>query len=110
MDEGAFAQVFRNREGPYHLHDSGGRPLIRAETGKHILGALLDHRERLVFVDDPGCLESSALKITYPTREWVWGPVEPKPCSCGDGRCRGCLVITLHESHAGPNWTLTFRG
>jgi hypothetical protein len=84
--------------------------LIRVETGAHVLGALLDDRARLVFVDDPGCGESSVLKITYPTGEWSSEPVEPEACSCGDGRCRGRLVITLHESHAGPDWMLTFRG
>ena len=110
MDEGVFDQCFRHREGPYHLYDSADRPLIRAETGAHVLGVLLEDRTRLVFLDDPGCAESSVLRITYPTREWSFGPVEPKTCSCGDGRCRGRLAITLHESHAGPHWTLTFRG
>ena len=110
MEEDAFARRFRDREGPYHLYDSGARPLIRAETGAHVLGALLDHRARLVFLDDPGRVEGSILKITYPTAEWSAGPVEPRACSCGDVRCQGRLVITLHESHAGPDWTLTFRG
>jgi hypothetical protein len=110
MDEGAFAQRFRDREGPYHLYDSGGRPLIRAETGAHVLGALLEERARLVFLDDPGCAESSVLAITYPTREWSAEPVESKACACGDERCKGRLTITLHESHAGPDWMLTFRG
>ena len=110
MDDGVFAQRFRNHEGPYHLYDSGDRPLIRAETGAHVLGALLDHRARLVFLDDPGCGEDAVLKITYPTGEWSSGPVEPTACACGDGRCQGRLVIRLHESHAGPDWMLTFRG
>jgi hypothetical protein len=110
MDEGVFAQRFRNHEGPYHLYDAADRPLIRVETGMHVLGALLEDRARLVFVDDPGCAESSVLKITYPLREWSSGPVEPEVCSCGDDRCRGRLAIRLHESHAGPDWMLTFRG
>jgi hypothetical protein len=109
-DEGVFAQWFRGHEGPYHLYDSGDRPLIRAETGAHVLGALLEKRSRLVFVDDPGCEERSVLRMAYPAREWLATPVEPKACSCGDGRCRGRLVIMLHETHAGPNWTLTYRG
>ena len=110
MDDGVFARRFRDHEGPYHLYDSGDRPLIRAETGAHVLGALLDHRARLVFLDDPGCGEDAVLKITYPTGEWSSGPVEPTACACGDGRCQGRLVIRLHESHAGPDWMLTFRG
>ena len=110
MEEDAFARRFRDREGPYHLYDSGDRPLIRAETGAHVLGALLDHRARLVFLDDPGCREDSVLRITYPTGEWSPGPVQPEECGCGDARCRGRLVITLHDAHAGPDWMLTFRG
>jgi hypothetical protein len=108
--EGVFVRRFRDREGPYHLYDSGERPAIRAETGAHVFGALLDDRTRLVFLDDPGCPEISALRITYPIREWSSEPVEPKVCSCGEGRCKGRLVITLHEAHVGPDWTLTFRG
>lgn len=110
VEAGGFAERFRDREGPYHLYDSIDRPLIRTETGAHVLGALLDDRSRLVFMDDPGCAEGSVLKMTYPTREWSAGPVEPRACSCADARCRGRMVITLHESHAGPNWMLTFRG
>jgi len=110
MEDDAFARRFRDREGPYHLYDSGDRPLIRAETGAHVLGALLDHRARLVFLDDPGCGEGSVLKITYPTGEWSPGPVRPGECGCGDARCRGRLVVTLHDAHAGPDWMLTFRG
>ena len=110
MDEDVFARRFRHREGPYHLYDSNGRPLIRAETGAQVLGALLEDRARLVFLDDAGCAESSVLRITYPTGEWMSGPVEPKACTCGDGRCKGRLAVTLHESHAGPDWMLTFRG
>jgi hypothetical protein len=110
MDEVTFSRLFDNREGPYHLYDSQNRPLIRAETGKRVLAALLDYQDQLVFLDDPGCLESSVLKKTFWAREWLSNPVEPKPCSCGDGRCKGCLVITLHDSYAGPNWKLTFRG
>ena len=72
--------------------------------------ALPEAPTRLVFVDDPGCAEGSVLRMTYPTGEWSAEPVEPKACSCGDVRCQGRLVITLHESHAGPNWMLTFRG
>ena len=37
-------------------------------------------------------------------------PVRPEECGCGDARCRGRLVITLHDAHAGPEWMLTFRG
>jgi hypothetical protein len=48
--------------------------------------------------------------MTYPTGEWSPQPVEPTACACGDVRCQGRLVITLHDSHAGPNWMLTFRG
>ena len=110
MDEVTFSRLFDHREGPYHLYDSHNRPLIRAETGKRVLAALLDHQNQLVFLDDPGCLESSVLKKTFWAREWLSNPVEPKPCSCGDGRCKGRLVITLHDSYAGPNWKLTFRG
>jgi hypothetical protein len=110
VDEGAFARRFRGHEGPYHLYDSADHPLIRAETAAHVLGALLDDRTRLVFVDDPGCAEGSVLRITYPTSVWMRGPVEPTACDCGDARCRGRLVITLHDSHAGPNWKLTYRG
>lgn len=109
-DEDVFSQLFRKREGPYHLYDSGGRPLIRAETGAHVLGALLQDRARLVFLDDAGCPEISALRITYPTGEWSPEPVAPEACGCREGRCRGRLVITLHEAHAGPDWTLTYRG
>jgi hypothetical protein len=109
-DESVFAQRFRNREGPYHLYDSKDRPLIRAETGAHVLGALLEERARLVFLDDPGCAETSVLKITYPIGDWVSEPVEPRACACGDGRCKGRLAIVLHESHVGPDWMLTFRG
>ena len=108
--EGDFAGRFRKREGPYHLYDSGNRPLIRAETGAHVLGALLENRARLVFLDAPGCAEGSILKITYPTAEWSVAPAGPTACACGDGRCQGRLAITLHESHAGPDWMLTFRG
>jgi hypothetical protein len=72
--------------------------------------ALLEDRARLVFLDDAGCAESSVLRITYPTGEWLSGPVEPRACTCGDGRCKGRLAVTLHESHAGPDWMLTFRG
>lgn len=110
MDEGAFTQRFRSREGPYHLYDSIDRPLIRVETGAHVLGALLDDRARLVFMDDPGCAEGSVLQITYPTGEWACGTAEPTACACGDARCKGRLAIRLHEAHAGPDWMLTFRG
>ena len=110
MEDGVFAGRFRDHEGPYHLYDSADHPLIRAETGAHVLGALLDGRTRLVFVDDPGCAEGSVLRMTYPVDEWTPGPVEPTACACGDVRCRGRLVVTLHDSHAGPNWMLTFRG
>jgi hypothetical protein len=48
--------------------------------------------------------------MTYPTGRWAAEPVEPAACACGDARCRGRMVITLHESHAGPDWMLTFRG
>jgi hypothetical protein len=105
-----FSQVFAKREGPYHLYDAGGRPLIRMESGAHVLGALLDDRARLVFLDDAGSPEESALRITYPTREWCPGRVEPSACDCGEGGCAGRLVITLHDAHAGPGWMLTFRG
>ena len=110
MDEVTFSRLFDNREGPYHLYDSQNRPLIRAETGERVLAALLDDQDQLVFLDDPGCLESSVLKKTFWAREWLSDPVLPKLCSCGDGRCKGRLVITLHDSYAGPNWKLTFRG
>jgi hypothetical protein len=110
MNEVTFSRLFDHREGPYHLYDSYNRPLIRAETGKRVLAALLDYQNQLVFLDDPGCLESSVLKKTFWAREWLSNPGEPKPCSCGDGRCKGRLVITLHDSYAGPNWKLTFRG
>jgi hypothetical protein len=109
-EEGVFARRFRDHEGPYHLYDSRDRPLIRAETGAHVLAALLDEGSRLVFLDDAGAAEGSVLKMTYPTGRWATEPVEPTDCACGDARCGGRLVITLHESHAGPNWTLTFRG
>lgn len=109
-DEHVFARVFGQREGPYHLYDAGGRPLIRAESGAHVLGALLGNRTRLVFLDDSGCPELSALRITYPTREWCPGRVEPTACDCDESGCRGRLVVTLHDAHAGPGWMLTFRG
>jgi hypothetical protein len=109
-EDGVFAQRFRDHEGPYHLYDSADHPLIRMETGAHVLGALLDGRTRLVFMDDPGCAEDAVLRMTYPTEEWTRGRVEPTACACGDVRCRGRLVITLHDAHAGPNWMLTFRG
>jgi hypothetical protein len=108
--ESVFAERFRSHEGPYHLYDAGDRPLIRSETGAHVLGALLEGRTRLVFLDDPGAAEGSVLKMTYPTREWLTRSTEPKPCACEDVRCMGRLVITLHDSHAGPHWMLTFRG
>jgi len=110
MDDVTFSRLFDNREGPYHLYDSQNRPLIRAETSKWVLAALLDDQDQLVFLDDPGCRESSVLKKTFWAREWLSNPAEPKACSCGDGRCKGRLVITLHDSYAGPNWKLTFRG
>ena len=110
MADGVFAERFRNHEGPYHLYDSGDRPLIRMETDTHVLGALLDDRTRLVFLDDAGCAEGSVLKMTYPTGEWSSEPVELTACDCGDDRCQGRFVITLHDSHAGPDWMLTFRG
>ena len=110
MDETTFSRLFDNRDGPYHLYDSHNRPLIRAETGKWVLAALLDDQDQLIFLDDPGCRESSVLKKTFWAREWLSDPVFPKPCSCGDGRCKGRLVITLRDSYAGPNWKLTFRG
>ena len=103
-----WADRFRDHEGPYHLYDSSARPLIRAETGAHVLGALLDGRSRLVFLDDPAGGEDSVLRITYPAAEWSSGAVQP--CHCGDARCRGRLLVTLHDAHAGPRWTLTFRG
>ena len=109
-EESGFAQRFRNREGPYHLYDSADHPVIRVETGAHVLGALLDGRTRLVFLDDPGCAEGSVLRMTYPTGEWSPGPVHPEECACGDARCRGRLVVRLHDAHAGPDWMLTFRG
>jgi hypothetical protein len=108
--DGGFAERFRGHEGPYHLYDSSDRPLIRMETGAHVLGALLAGRTRLVFLDDAGSAERSALKMTYPAGDWLSEPIEPKPCDCGDSGCVGRLVVTLHEAHAGPNWMLTFRG
>jgi hypothetical protein len=110
MDEEVFVRRFRDREGPYHLYDSRERPLIRSETGAHVFGTLLENRTRLVFLDDPGCPEVSAVRIMYPVGEWFPGPIEPKVCSCGEGWCQGRLVITLHEAHVGPDWMLTFRG
>jgi hypothetical protein len=35
MDDGVFAQRFRGHEGPYHLHDSLDRPLIRMDHVSH---------------------------------------------------------------------------
>lgn len=105
-----FADRFRGHEGPYHLFDAIDRPLIRTETGAHVLGALIDGRSRLVFTDDPGCAEGSVLRMTYPTGAWAAEPVELAACRCGDTRCRGRMVITLHDAHAGPEWMLTFRG
>ena len=105
-----FSQVFAKREGPYHLYDAGGRPLIRMESGAHVLGALVEDRTRLVFLDDAGHTEQSALRIAYPTREWCPGRVEPVACGCGEHGCEGRLVVTLHDAHAGPGFTLTFRG
>jgi len=105
-----FAERFRIHEGPYHLYDSGQRPLIRSETGAHVLGALLERRTRVVFLDDPGLAEGTVLEIAYPAGTWLSGSTEPRSCSCGDVRCMGRLVVMLHDSHAGPNWTLTFRG
>src|SRR5215471_526738 len=87
-----------------------GVPRTAMDEVTWVLAALLDYQNQLVFLDDPGCLEGSVLKKTFWTREWLSNPVEPKPCSCGDGRCKGCLVITLHDSYAGPGWKLTFRG
>ena len=109
-DAHVFSEVFGQREGPYHLYDAGGRPLIRAESGAHVLGALLRNRTRLVFLDDSGCPELSALRITYPTPEWCPPPAEPTACDCEESGCHGRLVITLHDAHAGPGWMLTFRG
>ena len=112
--ESVFAERFRGHEGPYHLYDAGDRPLIGAGQQVRHQGpgarALLEGRTRLVFLDDPGAAEGSVLKMTYPTREWLTRSTEPKPCSCEDVRCMGRLVITLHDSHAGPHWMLTFRG
>jgi len=71
MDETTFSRLFDNREGPYHLYDSHNRPLIRAETGKWVLAALLDDQDQLIFLDDPGCRESSVLKKTFWAREWL---------------------------------------
>jgi hypothetical protein len=51
MDETTFSRLFDNREGPYHLYDSHNRPLIRAETGKWVLAALLDDQDQLIFLD-----------------------------------------------------------
>jgi hypothetical protein len=47
MDEVTFSRLFDNREGPYHLYDSHDLPLIRAETGKRVLAALLDSQSQL---------------------------------------------------------------
>ena len=91
------------------MYDSHNRPLIRAETGKRVLAALLEDQGQLVFLDDPECRESSVLKKTFWAREWLSDSIFPKPCSCGDGGCKGRLVITLHDSYAGSNWKLTFR-
>ena len=109
-DAHVFSEVFAQREGPYHLYDAGGRPLIRAESGAHVLGALLGNRTRLVFLDDAGCPELSALRIAYPSREWSPQPPVPTACDCEESGCHGRLVITLHDAHAGPGWMLTFRG
>ncbi len=98
MDEETFFRLFDNRESPYHLYDSQNRSLIRAETGKWFLAALLDDQDQLVFLNDPACRESSVLKKTFWAREWLSDPVLAKPCACGDGRCKGRLVITLHDS------------
>ena len=78
MNDGVFAQRFRGHEGPYHLHDSLDRPLIRMDHVSH--------------------------------GEWASDPVQPRACAGGDCRCKGRLVIMPHESHAGPDWMLTFRG
>lgn len=42
-----FAERFRGHEGPRQLGDAGDRPLIRSESGAHVLGALLEARTRL---------------------------------------------------------------
>jgi hypothetical protein len=65
-DEHVFSQIFATREGPHHLFDAGGRPLMQRESGSHVLGALVQDRTRLVFLDDAWCPELSALRITYP--------------------------------------------
>ena len=109
-DEQFFSQIFAKRDGPYHLFDAGGRPLIRRESGAHVLGALVQDRTRRVFLDDAGCPELSALRITYPAGTWCREPVRPGACDCGEDGCRGRLVVTLHEAHAGPGWMLTYRG
>ena len=110
MEEDAFARRFRDREGPYHLYDSGARPLIRAETGAHVLGALLDHRARLVFLDDPGCVEGSVLKITYPTAEWSAALSSPRPISfdvhAADGSVTATTVIKQTDFGMKPYSTL----
>lgn len=109
-DERVFSQIFARRTGPSHPFDAGGRPLIRRESGAHVLGALVQDRARLVFLDDAGCPELSALRITYPAAEWCREPPRPAACDCGESGCRGRLVITLHDAHAGPGWMLTYRG
>ena len=108
--ERVFSQIFAKRDGPYHLFDAGGCPLIRRESGAHVLGALVEDRTRLVFLDDAGCPELSALRITYPAGKWHREPPRPAACDCGESGCRGRLVIVLHEAHTGPGWTLTYRG
>jgi hypothetical protein len=52
MEDGGFDQQFTDQEERYHSYDSGDRPLIRAETDGHVLGALLDGRTRIVLVED----------------------------------------------------------
>jgi hypothetical protein len=49
MDETTFSRLFDNREGTYHLYDSHNQTLIRAETDKWVLAALLDDQDQLIF-------------------------------------------------------------
>ena len=78
--ESVFAERFRGHEGPYHLYDAGDRPLIRSETGAHVLGALLEGRTRLVFLDETGAKTNlTRLRGRAPRGERVHASSPPRP-------------------------------
>ena len=106
MDAAKFSKLFDGREGAYHLVDDQGRYIIRKETGKRVLGTLIDHNRFLVFFEGPDVREENVLKKALTKSNWLSRGNKLYFCNCAIEECEGKLPITLFKQKVGPGWTL----